>query len=254
AVYARTNEYGFLESPVRKVVNGVVTDEVHYLSAIEESSYVIAQASAPVDAKGRLTQELVSVRHKNEFTLVTADQVDYMDVSPQQVVSIAASRIPFLEHDDANRALKGSNLQRQAAPTLRAEKPLAGTGLERNVAHDYRVCVVAERGGVIDYVDAGRIIVRVNDEETQAGEAGVDIYNLIKYSRSNQNTCITQRPLVRNGEKVSRGDILADGPSVDMGELALGQNMRIAFMPWNGYNFEDSILISERVVKEDRFT
>jgi DNA-directed RNA polymerase subunit beta len=254
ATYAQTNEYGFIESPVRKVVNGVVTDEIHYLSAIEESGYVIAQASAPVDKNGKLTQDLVSVRHMHEFTLMSADQVDYMDVSPQQVVSVAASLIPFLEHDDANRALMGSNMQRQAVPTLRSEKPLVGTGMERNVAQDSGVCVVARRGGVIDYVDAGRIIVRVNDEETEAGEAGVDIYNLIKYTRSNQNTCITQRPLVRNGEKVSRGDVLADGPSVDMGELALGQNMRIAFMPWNGYNFEDSILISERVVKEDRFT
>jgi DNA-directed RNA polymerase subunit beta len=254
ATYARTNEYGFLESPVRKVVNGLVTNDIHYLSAIEESSFVIAQASAPVDKNGKLTQDLVSVRHKNEFTLMASDQVDYMDVSPQQVVSVAASLIPFLEHDDANRALMGANMQRQAVPTLRAEKPLVGTGMERNVAQDSGVCVVAKRGGVIDYVDAGRIIVRVRDEETETGEAGVDIYNLIKYTRSNQNTCITQRPLVSNGDKVSRGDILADGPSVDMGELALGQNMRIAFMPWNGYNFEDSILISERVVKEDRFT
>jgi len=254
ATYARTNEYGFLESPVRKVVDSKVTDEIHYLSAIEESGYVIAQASAPVDKNGKLTQDLVSVRHKHEFTLTSADQVDYMDVSPQQVVSVAASLIPFLEHDDANRALMGSNMQRQAVPTLRAEKPLVGTGMERNVAQDSGVCVVARRGGVIDYVDAGRIIVRVRDEETEAGEAGVDIYNLIKYTRSNQNTCITQRALVQSGDKVGRGDILADGPSVDMGELALGQNMRIAFMPWNGYNFEDSILISERVVKEDRFT
>jgi DNA-directed RNA polymerase subunit beta len=254
ATYARTNEYGFLESPVRKVVDSKVTDEIHYVSAIEESGYVIAQASAPVDKNGKLTQDLVSVRHKHEFTLTSADQVDYMDVSPQQVVSVAASLIPFLEHDDANRALMGSNMQRQAVPTLRAEKPLVGTGMERNVAQDSGVCVVARRGGVIDYVDAGRIIVRVRDEETEAGEAGVDIYNLIKYTRSNQNTCITQRALVQSGDKVGRGDILADGPSVDMGELALGQNMRIAFMPWNGYNFEDSILISERVVKEDRFT
>jgi DNA-directed RNA polymerase subunit beta len=254
ATYARTNEYGFLESPVRKVVNGAVTSEIHYLSAIEESGYVIAQASAPMDEKGRLTQDLVSVRHKNEFTLMPSESVDFMDVSPQQVVSIAASLIPFLEHDDANRALMGSNMQRQAVPTLKSEKPLVGTGMERNVAHDSGVCVVARRGGVIDYVDAGRIIVRVNDEETVAGEAGVDIYNLIKYTRSNQNTCISQRPLVKDGDKVSKNDILADGPSVDLGELALGQNMRIAFMPWNGYNFEDSILISERVVKEDRFT
>ncbi|MDY6981451.1 MAG: DNA-directed RNA polymerase subunit beta [Pseudomonadota bacterium] len=254
ATYARTNEYGFLESPVRKVVNGVVTKEIHYLSAIEESGFVIAQASSPLDDKLRFTQDLVSVRHKNEFTLMPKDQVDFMDVSPQQVVSVAASLIPFLEHDDANRALMGSNMQRQAVPTLKSQKPLVGTGMERNVAHDSGVCVVAKRGGVIDYVDAARIIVRVNDEETQAGEAGVDIYNLIKYTRSNQNTCITQRPLVKNGDAVAKGDILADGPSIDLGELALGQNMRIAFMPWNGYNFEDSILISERVVKEDRFT
>ena len=254
ATYARTNEYGFLESPVRKVNNGLVTNEIHYLSAIEESGFVIAQASSPMDEKSRLTQDLVSVRHKNEFTLMSSDSVNYMDVSPQQVVSVAASLIPFLEHDDANRALMGSNMQRQAVPTLMAQKPLVGTGMERNVAHDSGVCVVAKRGGVIDYVDASRIIVRVNDEETKAGEAGVDIYNLIKYTRSNQNTCISQRPLVKNGDLVSKADILADGPSIDRGELALGQNMRIAFMPWNGYNFEDSILISERVVKEDRFT
>ncbi len=254
AVYARTNEYGFLESPVRKVVDGKVTDEIHYLSAIEESGFVIAQASSPLDKNRRFTQNLVSVRHKNEFTVMSSDQVDYMDVSPQQVVSVAASLIPFLEHDDANRALMGSNMQRQAVPTLMAQKPLVGTGMERNVARDSGVCVVARRGGVIDSVDASRVIVRVNDEETVTGEAGVDIYNLIKYTRSNQNTCINQRPLVRAGERVAAGDILADGPSIDMGELALGQNMRIAFMPWNGYNFEDSILISERVVKEDRFT
>ena len=254
ATYSRTNEYGFLESPVRKVVNGAVTDEIQYLSAIEESGFVIAQASAELDKKGKFVDELVNVRHKNEFTLMPSDQVDYMDVSPQQVVSVAASLIPFLEHDDANRALMGSNMQRQAVPTLISEKPLVGTGMERNVARDSGVCVVATRGGVIDSVDAARIIVRVNDEETQAGEAGVDIYNLIKYTRSNQNTCISQRPLVKEGEQVSAGDILADGPSIDTGELALGQNMRIAFMPWNGYNFEDSILISERVVKEDRFT
>ncbi|MDT8399429.1 MAG: DNA-directed RNA polymerase subunit beta [Pseudomonadales bacterium] len=254
AVYARTNEYGFLESPVRKVVDGVVTDETHYLSAIEESGHVIAQASSPLDKHGKFTQNLVSVRHVNEFSVMPREQVDYMDVSPQQVVSVAASLIPFLEHDDANRALMGSNMQRQAVPTLLFQKPLVGTGMERNVARDSGVCVVAKRGGVIDNVDAARIIVRVNDEETVAGEAGVDIYNLIKYTRSNQNTCISQRPLVHEGDVVSVGDILADGPSIDMGELALGQNMRIAFMPWNGYNFEDSILISERVVKEDRFT
>ncbi len=254
ATYAQTNKYGFLESPVRKVVDGVVTDEIVYLSAIEESNYVIAQASSPLDNKARFTEDMVSVRHQNEFTIVSKDQIHYMDVSPQQVVSVAASLIPFLEHDDANRALMGSNMQRQAVPTLIAEKPLVGTGMERHVARDSGVCVISKRGGIIDSVDAARIIVRVNDDETVTGEAGVDIYNLIKYTRSNQNTCINQRPLVKVGDKVAAGDILADGPSIDMGELALGQNMRIAFMPWNGYNFEDSILISERVVKEDRFT
>jgi DNA-directed RNA polymerase subunit beta len=254
ATYAQTNRYGFLESPVRKVVKGSVTDEIVYLSAIEESNYVIAQASSPLDKKGKFTEDMVSVRHQNEFTLVNNDQIDFMDVSPQQVVSVAASLIPFLEHDDANRALMGSNMQRQAVPTLIAQKPLVGTGMERYVARDSGVCVVSRRGGVIDSVDAARIIVRVHDKETVAGEAGVDIYNLTKYTRSNQNTCINQRPLVKVGDSVAVGDILADGPSIDMGELALGQNMRIAFMPWNGYNFEDSILISERVVKEDRFT
>jgi len=254
ATYSRTNEYGFLESPVRKVVNGKVSSDIGYLSAIEEAGFVIAQASAELDKNGKFVDELVNVRHKNEFSLMPSDQVDYMDVSPQQVVSVAASLIPFLEHDDANRALMGSNMQRQAVPTLKSEKPVVGTGMERNVAHDSGVCVIAKRGGVIDSVDAARIILRVNDEETEAGEAGVDIYNLIKYTRSNQNTCISQRPLVKEGDQVNAGDILADGPSIDTGELALGQNMRIAFMPWNGYNFEDSILISERVVKEDRFT
>ena len=254
AVYSRTNEYGFLETPYRKVVDGRVTDEVHYLSAIEEGEFVIAQANANIDARGRLTDELVSCRHQNEFTLSSPDRVDYIDVSPKQIVSVAAALIPFLEHDDANRALMGSNMQRQAVPTLRAEKPLVGTGIERTVAVDSGVTVVARRGGVVDSVDAGRIVVRVNDEETEAGEPGVDIYNLTKYTRSNQNTCINQKPLVTPGDVVARGDVLADGPSTDMGELALGQNLRVAFMPWNGYNFEDSILISERVVQEDRFT
>ncbi|MDG2090934.1 MAG: DNA-directed RNA polymerase subunit beta [Gammaproteobacteria bacterium] len=254
ATYAQTNRYGFLESPVRKVVKGIVTDEIVYLSAIEESNYAIAQASSPLNKKSKFTEDMVSVRHQNEFTLVSNDQIDFMDVSPQQVVSVAASLIPFLEHDDANRALMGSNMQRQAVPTLIAQKPLVGTGMERYVARDSGVCVVSNRGGVIDSVDAARIIVRVHDKETVAGEAGVDIYNLTKYTRSNQNTCINQRPLVKVGDSIATGDIIADGPSIDMGELALGQNMRIAFMPWNGYNFEDSILISERVVKEDRFT
>ena len=254
AVFARTNDYGFLETPYRRVVDSVVTDEIHYLSAIEENKYVIAQASAEMDAEKRLVQELVTVRHLNETTVMAPEKVQYMDVSPRQVVSVAASLIPFLEHDDANRALMGSNMQRQAVPTLRADKPLVGTGMERNVAADSGVCVVAKRGGIVETVDAGRIVVKVRDEEVDAGDAGVDIYNLTKYTRSNQNTCINQRPIVFPGDTVNSGDIMADGPSVDMGELALGQNMRIAFMPWNGYNFEDSILISERVVQEDRFT
>ncbi|HMW42540.1 MAG TPA: DNA-directed RNA polymerase subunit beta, partial [Plasticicumulans sp.] len=248
AVYARTNEYGFLETPYRKVDNGCVTDRIDYLSAIEEGKYVIGQANAALDQDGRLIDSLVSCRVQGEFTLRSPDQVEYMDVSPKQIVSVAASLIPFLEHDDANRALMGSNMQRQAVPTLLAEKPLVGTGMERTVARDSGVCVIARRGGVIDSVDASRIVVRVNDDETVAGEAGVDIYNLTKYTRSNQNTCINQRPLVNLGDAVEEGDVLADGPSTDLGELALGQNMLVAFMPWNGYNFEDSILISERVV------
>ncbi|WP_053979675.1 DNA-directed RNA polymerase subunit beta [Marinagarivorans algicola] len=254
ATYARTNSYGFLESPVRKVIDGKVTDDIEYLSAINESKFVIAQASATQDENGNLIDELVSSRHMNEFTLVTPADVQYMDVSPRQVVSVAASLIPFLEHDDANRALMGSNMQRQAVPTLKAQKPLVGTGMERKVASDSGVCVVAKRGGIVDRVDAARIVIRAAQAEVEAGDAGVDIYNLTKYTRSNQNTCINQRPIVNIGDEVVRGDILADGPSVDMGELALGQNMRIAFMPWNGYNFEDSILVSERVVQEDRFT
>ena len=254
AAYARTNQYGFLETPYRRVVDGKVTDDIEYLSAIDEAQYVIAQASAPLTEDSRYAEELVDVRHQNEFQKTAAENVDYMDVSPKQVVSVAASLIPFLEHDDANRALMGSNMQRQAVPTLRAEKPLVGTGMERHVARDSGVCVIASRGGQVDSVDAGRIVVRVSDAETEAGEAGVDIYNLTKFTRSNQNTCINQRPLVKPGDVIARGDILADGPSCDMGELALGQNMRIAFMPWNGYNYEDSILVSERVVQEDRFT
>jgi len=254
AVYARTNAYGFLETPYRKVADGRVSDEIEYLSAIEEGQYVIAQASASLDSKGNLTDDLVTCRHQNEFTLSAPDRIEYMDVSPKQTVSVAASLVPFLEHDDANRALMGSNMQRQAVPTLAAEKPLVGTGMERCVAIDSGVAVTARRGGVVDTVDAGRIVVRVSDEETVAGEPGVDIYNLIKYTRSNQNTCINQKPLVQPGDVIARGDVLADGSSTEMGELALGQNMLVAFMPWNGYNFEDSILISERVVKEDRYT
>ncbi|MET0072339.1 MAG: DNA-directed RNA polymerase subunit beta [Candidatus Thiodiazotropha sp.] len=254
AVYARTNKYGFLETPYRKVVDGKVTNQIDYLSAIEEGRFVIAQANASLDGKGMLIDELVSSRYQNEFTLSTPENIQYIDVSPKQIVSVAASLIPFLEHDDANRALMGSNMQRQAVPVLRAEKPLVGTGIERVVAVDSGVTVVAKRGGEIESVDAARIVVRVNDDETEAGEPGVDIYNLTKYTRSNQNTCINQRPLVNVGDVIARGDVLADGPSTDLGELALGQNLRVAFMPWNGYNFEDSILISERVVQEDRFT
>jgi len=253
AVYARTNNFGFLETPYRKVEKGIATDKIEYLSAIEEGNYVIAQANTVLDDNNKLTNDLVSVRTNNEFTMATPDQVEYMDVSPKQIVSVAAALIPFLEHDDANRALMGSNMQRQAVPTLRAEKPLVGTGIERIVAVDSGSAVVSRRGGQVDSVDAARIVVRVNDDEAEEG-GGVDIYTLTKYTRSNQNTCMNQRPLVRVGDQIERGDVLADGPSTDMGELALGQNMLVAFMPWNGYNYEDSILISERVVQEDRFT
>ncbi|MFP6682964.1 MAG: DNA-directed RNA polymerase subunit beta, partial [Gammaproteobacteria bacterium] len=254
AVYARTNKYGFLETPYRRVIDRQVTADVEYLSAIEEGQYVIAQANASIDEHGKLTDSLVSCRFQNEFTLAGPDRVQFMDVSPRQIVSVAAALIPFLEHDDANRALMGSNMQRQAVPTLRADKPLVGTGIERTVARDSGVIVSALRGGVVDSVDASRIVVRVDDEETKTGESGVDIYNLTKYTRSNQNTCINQKPLVSPNDSISANDALADGPSTDLGELALGQNMLVAFMPWNGYNFEDSILISERVVQEDRYT
>ncbi|MEX3640018.1 DNA-directed RNA polymerase subunit beta [Paraburkholderia sp. BR14320] len=254
ALYAHLNEYGFLETPYRKVADGKVTDQIDYLSAIEEGRYVIAQANAAVADDGTLTDELVSSREAGETLMVTPDRIQYMDVAPSQIVSVAASLIPFLEHDDANRALMGSNMQRQAVPCLRPEKPVVGTGIERTVAVDSGTTVQALRGGVVDYVDAGRIVIRVNDDEAVAGEVGVDIYNLIKYTRSNQNTNINQRPIVKMGDKVARGDVLADGASTDLGELALGQNMLIAFMPWNGYNFEDSILISEKVVADDRYT
>ena len=254
SVYARTNSYGFLETPYRKVIKGVATMEIDYLSAIEEGTFVIAQANATMSNKGKLLDELVSCRHANEFALNSPADVQYMDVSPRQIVSVAASLIPFLEHDDANRALMGSNMQRQAVPTLRADKPLVGTGMERAVAHDSGASVVATRGGVIDSVDASRIVVRAHDDEAADAATGVDIYNLTKYTRSNQNTCINQRPLVKVGDSIQRGDIIADGPSTDMGELALGQNMLVAYMAWNGYNFEDSIIISERVVEEDRYT
>ncbi|MBE4575669.1 DNA-directed RNA polymerase subunit beta [Vibrio navarrensis] len=254
SAFARCNEYGFLETPYRRVIDGIVTDEVDYLSAIEEGQFVIAQANAALTEEGTFADELITARQKGESGLHPREHVDYMDVATNQVVSIAASLIPFLEHDDANRALMGANMQRQAVPTLKADKPLVGTGIERNVAVDSGVTAVAKRGGVIQSVDASRIVVKVNEEELIPGEAGIDIYNLTKYTRSNQNTCINQRPCVMPGEPVLRGDVLADGPSTDLGELALGQNMRIAFMPWNGYNFEDSILVSERVVQEDRFT
>ncbi len=254
ALYARTNEYGFIETPYSKVKDSRVTEDIDYLSAIEEGNYMIAQANAELDDNDRFISEIVSCRHKNEFALSAPERIEYVDVAPAQIVSVAASLIPFLEHDDANRALMGSNMQRQAVPCLRAEKPLVGTGIERVVAVHSGTTVRARRGGIVDYVDASRIVVRVHDAETRMGEVGVDIYNLIKYTRSNQNTNINQRPLVNIGDRIDRDDVIADGASTDMGELALGQNMLVAFMPWNGYNFEDSILISERIVAEDRFT
>ena len=254
ALYARTNDYGFLETPYRRVEGNKVSNTIDYLSAIEESQYMIAQANTDLDAKNVFIDDLISSRHHNEFTMTQPDRVQYMDVAPGQIVSVAASLIPFLEHDDANRALMGANMQRQAVPCLRAEKPVVGTGIERTVAVDSGTVVIARRGGVVDYVDSGRIVVRVNDDEAKAGEVGVDIYNLTKYTRSNQNTNINQRPLVKVGDSLARGDVIADGASTDMGELALGQNMLIGFMPWNGYNYEDSVLISERVVAEDRYT
>jgi DNA-directed RNA polymerase subunit beta len=254
ALFARLNEHGFLETPYRKVANSKVSDEVVYLSAIEEAKYVIAQANATIDKNGKLADELVSARQAGETMMVSPERIDFIDVAPSQIVSAAASLVPFLEHDDANRALMGANMQRQAVPCLRPDKPLVGTGLERIVAVDSGTVVLATRGGIVDYVDANRIVIRVNDDETAAGEVGVDIYNLIKYTRSNQNTNINQRPIVQVGDRVERGDVVADGASTDLGELALGQNMTVAFMPWNGYNFEDSILISEKVVADDRYT
>ena len=254
ALFARTNQYGFLETPYRRVEGNKVSDTIDYLSAIEESQFMIAQANTELDTKGVFTDDLISSRFHNEFTMTQPDRVQYMDVAPGQIVSVAASLIPFLEHDDANRALMGANMQRQAVPCLRAEKAFVGTGIERTVAIDSGTTVQARRGGVVDYVDSGRIVIRVNDEEAKAGEVGVDIYNLTKYTRSNQNTNINQRPLVKIGDLLARGDIIADGASTDMGELALGQNMLVGFMPWNGYNYEDSILISERVVADDRYT
>ncbi len=254
AVYAKTNEYGFLETPYQIVKKGKVTDEIIYVSAIDEIAHTIAQANAIVNDKGLLQEDLISCRHKNEFVLVDSSEVTLIDIDSKQISSVAASLIPFLEHDDANRALMGSNMQRQAVPTLRAEKPLVGTGIERVVATDSRVCVTAKHAGVVEAVDASRIVIRVDSKQAKEGELGVDIYNLTKYARSNQNTCINQKPLVVVGDKIAENDVLADGPSTDLGELALGQNMKIAFMPWNGYNFEDSILISEKVIKDDRYT
>ncbi|MDR3323424.1 MAG: DNA-directed RNA polymerase subunit beta [Zoogloeaceae bacterium] len=254
ALYAQVNHYGFIETAYRKVEESKVTDQIEYLSAIEEGQYVIAQANAALDGGGTLTDDFVTCREKGETILAEPSRINYMDVAPGQIVSVAASLIPFLEHDDANRALMGANMQRQAVPCLRPEKPLVGTGIERTVAVDSGTAVVALRGGVVDYVDAARVVVRVHDEEAKAGEVGVDIYNLVKYTRSNQNTNINQRPMVRVGDIIAQGDVVADGASTDKGELALGQNMLIAFMPWNGYNYEDSILISERVVAEDRYT
>jgi len=254
SVYAKTNEYGFLETPYQVVKDGMVTNEIIYISAIDEISHTIAQANSAVDKNNRLIDELISCRRKNEFVLADKLEVTLIDIDSKQISSVAASLIPFLEHDDANRALMGSNMQRQAVPVLRAEKPLVGTGIERVVASDSRVCVIANHAGVVETVDASRIVIRVDAKQAKEGELGVDIYSLTKYSRSNQNTCINQKPLVKPEDRIAAGDILADGPSTDLGELALGQNMMIAFMPWNGYNFEDSILISEKVVHEDRYT
>ena len=254
AIYSKVNYYGFLESPYRKVDNGKVTNEVHYLSAIEEGKYVVAQSSVSMDEEGNLIDDLVPARHRNEFSFSSPDKVEYMDVSPQQIISVAAALIPFLEHDDANRALMGSNMQRQAVPTVRADKPLVGTGIEALVGRDSGVTVIAKRGGVVVAVDANRIVIKADNDQTEAEETGVDIYRLTKYRRSNHNTCLNQRPIVRQGDRVSKNDVIADGSSTDMGDLALGQNLLVAFMPWHGYNFEDSILISERVKQQDRYT
>ncbi len=255
ATYARVNKYGFVETPYRKVKDGRVTDEVVYLSAMEESRYAVAQANAPIDNKGKLTEDLIVCRDggNRDVHMVPRDKVDYMDVSPKQLVSVAAALIPFLENDDANRALMGSNMQRQAVPLVRAEAPYVGTGMEGVVARDSGAAIGARRTGIVDQVDATRIVIRAT-EETDPTKPGVDIYRLMKYQRSNQNTCINQRPLVKVGDQVNKGDIIADGPSTDLGELALGRNVLVAFMPWNGYNFEDSILLSERIVKDDVFT
>jgi DNA-directed RNA polymerase subunit beta len=253
ATYALVNQYGFIESPYRKVEKGRVTDEVIYMSAMDEGRYTIAQANSAIDDKGRLVDELMSARSSGDYIMARAEDIELIDVSPKQIVSVAAALIPFLENDDANRALMGSNMQRQAVPLLQAEAPIVGTGMEERVARDSGVAIIAKRSGVVDQIDATRIVVRATEERSSSA-SGVDIYNLLKFQRSNQNTCITQRPLVSVGDEVSAGDIIADGPSTDLGELALGRNVLVAFMPWHGYNFEDSILISERVVKDDTFT
>jgi len=254
SVYAKVNDFGFIETPYRKVENGKVTNDIQYVSAIEEGEFVIAQASVKLDKNNKFVEELVPVRYRNEFEMMSVDKVDLMDVSPQQVVSIAAALIPFLEHDDANRALMGSNMQKQAVPTLSTEAPLVGTGMERLVAQYSGDCIIAKSSGIVEKVDSGKIVVRKNLKEISATDSAVDIYNLIKYTRSNQNTCINQRPIVSEGDKISAGDILADGSSIDLGELALGQNIKVAFMAWHGYNFEDSILISDKLVREDKLT
>ncbi|MCS6897648.1 MAG: DNA-directed RNA polymerase subunit beta, partial [Nitrospira sp.] len=254
STYARVNEFGFLETPYREVENGRVTERIRYLSALEEEDYPVAQANAPIDARGHFLSEMVSVRYRGEFTSMPRDQVKFMDVSPNQLVSVAASLIPFLENDDANRALMGSNMQRQAVPLLRTDAPLVGTGMERIVARDSGVTVAAHRSGIVESVDATRIVVRADKIKDVGHDPGIDIYNLIKYQRSNQSTCINQKPIVQPGDHVEAGDVIADGPSTDLGELALGRNVLVAFMPWGGYNFEDSILVSERLVKTDCFT
>ena len=253
ATFARVNKYGFIETPYRKVIDGQVTDEVQYMSATEEMRHTVAQANANLDEGGRFVNDLVSTRQSGEYMLAPRESVDLIDVSPKQLVSVAASLIPFLENDDANRALMGSNMQRQAVPTLRAEAPLVGTGIEGVVARDSGAAIMAKRAGVIDQVDAQRIVIRAT-ADLEIGDPGVDIYRMRKFQRSNQNSCINQQPLVKVGDTVQKGEVIADGPCTDMGELALGKNVITAFMPWNGYNYEDSILISERIVRDDVFT
>jgi len=257
STYARTNEFGFIETPYRKVVSGRVTDDIEFLTALKEEKFVIAQANAEIDRNGRFVQERVSARKGGEFRMVSPEELHYMDVSPKQLVSVAASLIPFLENDDANRALMGSNMQRQAVPLLQPEAPLVGTGMEHVVARDSGAVIVAKRPGVVEYVAADRVVVRAEGRSKKPDpvqDLPLDIFNLTKYRRSNQNTCLNQKPIVKKGQRVQQGDIIADGPGTDQGELALGRNVLVAFMPWGGYNFEDAILVSERLVKDDRFT